>query len=116
MHREIRKGVTQAEFNEDASKILFGEIFIISVILGAMTHSWWVFGVCFIGLIACIWFEKTAFYLAIILSIGWGILGFLIGLNWIDNTGAAVVLSILGLLCGLGVHMAGLEYTRDIAE
>lgn len=115
-HKDIRKGVTQAEFNEDSSTILLGEIVIISILAGAFTHSWWGFGICLFGLLACMFFKKTAFYLAIILSLCWAGVGVYIGLDWFKNTGAAVVLAIIGLVAGLGVHFSALEYIEDLNE
>jgi len=50
----------------------------------------------------------------IVLSIGWGIIGYAIGVAF-DSIGAMVVLSILGFLVGAGLHFSALEWTEDIS-
>ena len=114
-HNEVRKGMTNAKFNEEQSGILFGEIFIISSGLGLYTQSWWIFGTTFIGLIIALFIPAIAIPLMIILSIGWGIIGFGIGAIF-GSTGASVVLGIIGLLAGLGVHFAALQWANDVGE
>ncbi len=47
----VRKGVTNAKFNEEQSNILFIEIGILSILIGLMSTSWWAFGGSFLGLI-----------------------------------------------------------------
>ena len=39
---DVRKGMTNAQFNEKQSGILMTEIFIIAVVCGLYFTSWWV--------------------------------------------------------------------------
>jgi len=48
-----RKGVIQAKFNEDASNIIYGEVFIPSSVIGLYYSNWYIFGGMIIGLIVC---------------------------------------------------------------
>ena len=48
-----RKGVTQARFNDEASNIIFSEIFILSVVVGIYFNSWYIFGGTIIGFMVC---------------------------------------------------------------
>ncbi len=44
----VRKGVTNAKFNEEQSNILFIEIGILSILIGLMSKSWWPLAVLFL--------------------------------------------------------------------
>lgn len=114
-HENVRKGITNANFNQEQSGILFGEIFLIAGGLGLYTESWWVFGGLFIGLIIGLFIPFVAIPLMILLSLCWGAIGFGIG-TLFGSTAAAAVLGIIGLLAGAGVHMAALEWTKDIGK
>jgi hypothetical protein len=110
---EVRKGITQARFNEDASNMLFGEIFLVSIVCGFYWSSWWVFGLISIGLVISLMIKPLAIILAILLSIGWAIIGYGIGV-FFDSSSGSIVLAILGLLAGLGAHISALTWVEDI--
>lgn len=110
---DVRKGVTNARFNEKNSNILFLEIIAIAVAAGAGTESWWVFGGVFIALTGGLYIRVIAIPLMVVLSCFWGLIGYGIG-SAADSTGAAVVLGILGFLMGLGVHFSALQWAKDI--
>jgi hypothetical protein len=113
-HQDVRKGMTNANFNEENSNILFGEIAIIAIGIGLITQSWWWGGGIFIGFIIALFIKPIAIFLMIVLSIGWGVVGYAIGAAF-DSTGAMIVLSILGFLAGAGLHFSALEWAEDIS-
>ena len=51
MSSEVRKGVSNAHFNEEQSSIFIIEVFVISIVAGLYYSSWWVFGGVLLGLI-----------------------------------------------------------------
>jgi hypothetical protein len=110
---DVRKGITQANFNEKYSGFLFSELSVLSIACGLYWHSWWVFGIVYFGFIVCLIVQKLATILCILLSIVWGIIGYFIG-TLFDSLGASVVLSIIGLLTSGGAHISALQYTKDL--
>ncbi len=90
-YKQVRKGITNAEFNEDKSNILFFEFVVIAVVVGLITRSWWWGGGLFLGLSTAIFIKPLAIVLVAVLSIGWGAIGYGIG-SLFESTGAAVVL------------------------
>lgn len=112
-YEDVRKGVTNAKFNEENSNILFGEITILSIFLGVFFKSWWIFGLVFLGCIIALRFERIALFMCIGFSIVWGVIGYGIG-TLFDSIGASVVLGIIGLLSGLGANLRALEWVKDI--
>ncbi|WP_217511854.1 hypothetical protein [Vibrio metschnikovii] len=114
-HNEVRKGVTNAKFNEEQSGILFGEMTIISIVIGLYAQSWWIFGITLAGLIIALFIPIIAIPLMVVLSIGWGIIGYGIGALF-GSTGASVVIGIIGFVAGIGVHFSALQWAKDIGE
>ena len=110
---DMRAGITQAQFNEQYSTIFFAQILIVSVGLGLLTWSWWVFGIVLFGLLISLFFKKIAVVICVTFSLCWGAIGLAIGLL-IGNVGAAVVLCILGFFIGLGVNLSGLQWAQDL--
>jgi hypothetical protein len=111
---DVRKGMTNARFNEKNINILSGEIIIVATIAGVMYKSWWVFGVVLLALIIGIVIPRIAIFLAIGFSIAWGIIGYSVG-NWFGSSGASLVLAMIGFLAGLGLHLSAIEWVKDIA-
>ncbi len=109
----VRKGMTNARFNEKNSGILFGEIAIVAIIAGLTYKSWWVFGAVLLGLIIGIVIPGVAIFLAIGFSIAWGFIGYAIG-SWFSNE-ASIVLAIIGFLAGLGLHLSAIEWVKDVS-
>ena len=112
-YRDVRKGATQAEFNDTASTFLFGEIFIVSVGLGIAFTSWFVFGLALLGLIILVNFKSAAIYVCGLFSICWGALIFVIG-DAIGGLGAGIVLGIIALIVSVGLHIGAMEYVEDM--
>lgn len=114
--KDVRKGMTQAKFNEEAGTLLYVQVVIISIGAGLLTGSWFVFLFALIGLIAALLNKKTAVLCVIAFSIGWGVIGWNIGSFFFGSAGASIVLSIIGFVAGLGSNFAGMEHAHDIAD
>ncbi|GGQ06319.1 hypothetical protein [Shewanella litoralis] len=111
----VRKGISNAKFNEENSKILFGEVALISLFIGLGTQSWWWGGGVFISFLVALQIKPIAIFLMVVLSLAWGGIGYGIG-TLFESTGAMVVLAGLGFFIGLGVHLSGLEWSQDISQ
>ncbi len=129
-----RKGFTQATFNDDASNILIGEILITSIIGGVFFESWYVFGGVLVGLMILFLIPVINIVLAIVFSLSWAIIGAGIvcycqdiNLNLETNisidlvtllfsTPASQIVGGVLFLSGLGMHMAGIEWVRDVSD
>jgi hypothetical protein len=109
---DVRKGVTNARFNDRNSTILFGEILCIAIVAGMLCRSWWTFGGVFIGLCIILYIPVLSGILLVILSLFWGFFGYALGALF-QSTAAMVVLGILGFFTGLGVHLSGRQWARD---
>ncbi|MCK0470409.1 hypothetical protein [Halalkalibacter sp. APA_J-10(15)] len=111
--KSVRKGITQANFNDSASTFLFGEIAIISIIAGISTLNWTVFGIVLLGLIAFTCFRKGAIILIILFSICWTIIGLLIG-GMLGGPIAGIIFGIIALIVSAGFHIGALEWMDDM--
>jgi len=109
----VRKGMTNAKFNDQNANILFWEIVILAILAGLLASSWWVFGAMFVGLIAALYVQKLAVILMLAFSLVWGLIGFGVG-SLFDSTAASVVLSVIAFLSGFGIHMSALQWTQDV--
>lgn len=109
----VRKGMTQAKFNDENSSIMIGEMMLISAVAGLAASSWWWFGGVFLGFVVAMSIRPLAKVLAFVLSLGWGIVGYGIGMVF-DSQAASVVLGLLGFMCGIGMHMSALQWFQDI--
>ena len=75
----VRKGITQAHFNEEQANIVYGELALISIVAGIYFQSWYVGGGSFIGLIILMVIPLLNIALATSLAAAWGGLGYIIG-------------------------------------
>ncbi|MGD9472801.1 MAG: hypothetical protein AB7G24_07205 [Novosphingobium sp.] len=114
-HNHVRKGVTNASFNEDNSEILFGQVALLSVACGVYYSSWWVGGGVLFALFIALAIEPLSYLIVFLLSVGWGVAGYLLGVT-INASGAPYVLAAIGFLMGLGVNMSGLQWAQDIGD
>lgn len=113
--QNVRKGVTNAKFNDSASSLFFAEIFILSVIIGAINQSWGVFGVTFIVIFVMSMIRQLMIILMVILTITWSILGLSLGMmlgGWV----AAVSFGVIALAASAGIHMGAYEWTQDMSK
>lgn len=110
----VRKGISQANFNQQFIGIVYFEIFAISTIVGWYQSSWYYFGGVLIGLIILLMIPYVNLLLALSFAAGWGGTGYILG-KLISQDASYVIGGIL-LLSGLGVHMAAIEWTRDVSS
>ena len=129
-----RKGFTQATFNDDASNVLIGEILIASIIGGVFFESWYVFGGVLLGLMILFLIPVINIVLAVVFSLSWAVIGAGIvcyfqdiSLNLETNisfnlvillfsTPASQIIGVILFLSGLGMHLAGIEWARDVSD
>ena len=111
--RDVRRGVTQAKFNDKNINILSVEIFIIAVIFGVGYESWIVFGGVFLGLIYGMKIKPLAIVFCYLFGIIWGIIGYIIGM-FIGSHGASISLGIIGLIVGIKTHLSAIEWVKDL--
>lgn len=111
---EVRKGVTQAKFNADYANVVFGEIGLIAIAVGVYCQSWYVFGGVLLGLICTMMIPLLNIILAITLSVIWGGIGYEIGTFF--STQASYVICGLSFLSGIGIHLAAIEWSKDIGS
>jgi len=129
----VRKGVTQAKFNEDASNIIYGEILILSGIVGFFYSDWYIFGGMLVGLILGMLIPVINILLSLCLSILWALIGagIVCAFQEIDipepnfsfdflsrlfSTPASQIIGGIFFLSGLGLHLGTVEWTRDISD
>lgn len=113
--KDVRRGITQAHVNEQYSGLLLKEIFIIAIIIGVLTKSWWAGGGTFALFMVGLHFSIIAIPLIFILSLIWGGIGYSVG-TLFESPGASWVIGIFAFLGGLGAHLASLEWMRDLSE
>lgn len=111
----IRRGITNANLNEESFKIVIVEVFVLSGLAGGYTHSWLVFGVLFIVLGVAVFIPPLTKPLMVAFSVGWGALGWVIGVA-IGSLGASIVIAIIFFLGGLLGNFQAIEYMKDISE
>lgn len=112
MKNEIRQGVNEAKDSESGANWLFGEIFIISIVLGIYYSSWWIFGGTILGSIVALRIKPLRIVILVLLSLACGLVGWLIG-QWFDSFAACVVLSILFTLAAGGAHLWANQWLED---
>ena len=128
-----RKGFTQAKFNDEASNVIFGEIFILSGAVGFYYSDWYIFGGMIIGLIVCMFIPVINIIMGVVLSCLWAITGatvvcffqdvnipdpsnFIGVFSTVFSTPASQVIGGILFLSGLGLHLGAIEWTRDVGD
>ena len=131
----IRKGVTQAQFNEEASDFLYSEIFIIAIALGLYFQSWYVGGGTMVGLIIAFHIKTLNLFIAFLFSICWSVIAAaivhlllegnsdsLFALIWYEvilicfSTPGSQVVGGIVFLSSLGWHLGAIEWQRDLTD
>ena len=110
---QVRKGVTNAHFNEENSGVLSVEISIIAIIIGICMQSWWWFGGSLVGLFILLAIPYLGAVLCVVLSLAWGVIGYAIG-DWLISNAAGWVIGILAVISGLAVHFSGRQWMKDL--
>lgn len=109
----VRRGVTNANFNEKVSDILVYEIVAVAFAIGYFTKSWWWGGGTLLALFILSMIPSTGVILCYIFGIAWGVVGYYLG-NLLFGNDAAWVIGIFAALCGIGANLAGRQYYEDI--
>ena len=111
----VRKGMTNAKFNEEASNFLIWQISAISIFLGIYLSSWIIFGAVLVGLIIALQFKELALIICILLSIGAAVTGYFIGFLF-ESIPASIIIAILFFMSSLGYNLAGLQWANDLGD
>ena len=111
----VRRGVTQAAFNERYFGMLVFEIVVIAAVVGWIYRSWWLFAGTLLGMGMVLHVKPLAIVLAVLLSAGWAAIGYALG-TVLGSQNAAMVMALLGFLSGLGAHWAGLQWAQDVGS
>lgn len=115
MSDDVRKGITNAQFNESNANILFAEIGIAAIAAGIYFQSWFWGGGVLLVLMISIFIKPIAILLVIVFSAGWAVGGYLLG-GFFESNQASIVLAIFGFICGLGTNISALEWAKDIGD
>lgn len=110
----VRKGVSQANFNEQYVGIVYFEIFVISAFVGWYKSSWYYFGGTLICLLTILITPYINLLLAFVLATSWGAIGYFVGK--LMSQDAAYVIGGILFLSGLGTHLAAIEWTKDVTS
>jgi hypothetical protein len=111
---DIRRGITQAKYNEDQATTFYKEVLILSIVVGVFLQSWFVFLGALIFLFVGIHVPVLGTIIIWGLSCAWGIGGYAFGS--IFNDEASIVLGILAFLAGLATHYSAKEYGADLSD
>ena len=121
-YKKIVKAVEEAKSSQSDWTILFVEIVLISITVGAMSPSWmgspWSWGIfwsvagaVFVALIVAMNIRPLAWLLIILISLMWGGIGFSIG-NMFESLATSIALGTIGFLIGLAIHLSALDWVR----
>lgn len=111
----VRRGMTNAKFNEQMSDFLGIEISSIAVAIGFLTKSWWWGGGTFLALLILTIIPSTGKILCVILGLAWGVIGYFVG-DFFFGADAGWVIGIILGICGIGVNLAGRQHFEDIGN
>lgn|GEM_PF-897628 len=111
----VRRGMTNAKFNEEMSNVLGYEVSFIAISIGLLTKSWWWGGGTFLALMILTWIPSTGKILCVILGIAWGVIGYYAG-NYFFSADAGWGIGIILGLCGIGANLAGRQHLEDIGN
>lgn len=109
----VRRGMTNAKFNEEMSDIFYWEIAIIAIAIGYATKSWWWGGGTFLGLLFLSMIPSIGVIMCYLFGAAWGVIGYYLG-DLLFGNDAAWVIGIIAALCGIGVNLAGRQYFEDL--
>jgi hypothetical protein len=92
------------------------EIMAVSIALGVIYSSWYVFGGELIGLLICLAIPPISALLCFALAVGMGYMAYSIMRFFEASDGATCVVTGLIGLAALGANIAGAEFMQDISE
>jgi hypothetical protein len=111
---DVRRGITQAKYNEEQATTFYKEVFILSIVAGVFLQSWFVFLGALIFLFVGIHIPILGTMIIWGLSIGWGVGGYALGSIFSDD--ASIVLGIMAFIAGLATHYSAKEYSADLSD
>lgn len=111
----VRRGMTNANLNEEAFKVVIVEILLLSALAGAYLNSWLLFGVLFIGLGVAMYIPPLTKPLMVAFSVGWGALGWVVGIA-IGELSASIVIAAIFFIGALVGNFQAIDYMKDINE
>lgn len=111
----VRRGMTNANLNEEAFKVVIVEILLLSALAGAYLNSWLLFGALFIGLGVAMYIPPLTKPLMVAFSVGWGAVGWVIGIA-VGELGASIALAAICFLGALTANFQAIGYMKDINE
>lgn len=109
----VRRGMTNAKFNEKVSGLFGGEVGAISVAIGLYMDSWWWGGGTFLLLLFLSIIPSIGTIMCYIFGIAWGVIGYFVG-SFLFEDSAGYVIGIIVALCGIGLNLASNQYLNDI--
>lgn len=136
--QNVRRGVTNARFNENAFAYIAIEILLFSIIVGAAFSSWWIFGGIFVGSVLCIYLPIVNWVFSVVASLFWCVFwGAIVCLfsgcdisfgdastiwEHVDNIigifhhSGPLIVGLIAFLASLGLHIAAIEYGKDLGQ
>jgi len=114
--RGTRAGVNQAKYSEQTSSVLGFQVFVIAIVAGVVTESWWVFGTTLLGLMVLLFIPKVRTLAAVGIGFGtaWGIFAGTQALGL--GPGASWAITLFGGMAAIGANLSGLDWIADIQE
>jgi hypothetical protein len=105
--KHVPEDTATAQRDAPPSPILTGQILLVAIAIGIGTGSWrWGIG-SLLGLAVALVIKPAAILLIMLLSLGWGIVGYEVGTSF-DSAGARYILASVGFIVGLFVNSCGL--------
>lgn len=122
----IRKGMSQASYNESNFKILLIEMMVVALMLGIFYKSLWVFAGAIIATGFLLSYRKSGLLIVFMFSLFWGLLAaqfgynaiggqFLTPGNYILAWVGGYLFAAAGFWLALSVHVSGLQYFQDLS-
>lgn len=111
---ELKKAISEQKNEEMAFGCISIELFLIPVIIGFSLHSWIAFGISLVVMFVLFLNRKIAPILSIVLSLGWGVIGY--GIGHIFNLSASIVLCILFFILTYGLHLSAMKHNEDSSK
>ena len=111
----VRRGMTNAKFNEEMSSVFVVEVLIVAIVIGVAASSWWWFGGTLLGLIALSSIPSIGTVICYVFGFAWGFIGYYIGTLFFGESAGWVIGAVAGL-CGIGVNLAGRQYFEDLDD
>jgi len=112
---DVRRGVTQATFNQKIAGFLYLQVLAVPAGIGYMLNSWIVFGVLLLQLAVGVSRPKLALFIVTVFSIGWSAIAFYVVGMFAGLEGQIVAAIVCGIMA-LGANMAGVEWTQDMKK